>query len=56
MKVYLSSGEEMIDIQCEGLSKLWHHCFYFGVHGCGEGEGGCPYWKGKGKLKKKKKK
>lgn len=42
MKIYMSDGD-FIEIQCQGLQRLFHHCFYYGIVECSKGV--CRHWK-----------
>lgn len=44
MKIFMSDGD-FVEMSCQGLERLWHHCFYFGIVDCCEGV--CRHWKDK---------
>jgi hypothetical protein len=41
MKIFMDD-EDYIEIPCEGLERLYHHCYYFGIVHCGKGV--CRHW------------
>ena len=44
MKIFKDDGE-YIDLPCEKMTRLFHHCYWYGICECSSGS--CRYWKDK---------